>query len=102
MWIIILFDLPMKTPENRKNYRSYLSEIKNLGFNREQFSVYSRQVETKDKCEALRSNVLRICKSTMGKTIILSLSDKQFTRTTFLSEGERQIKKTVSQQLSFF
>lgn len=42
MRLILFFDLPQQTDNDRRRYRSFVKNLKELGFIRVQYSVYSR------------------------------------------------------------
>ena len=42
MWVIVMFDLPTKTKEERKDYALCRKSLEFFGFVRHQYSVYMR------------------------------------------------------------
>ena len=42
MWLIILYDLPTETAEQRKKAAKFHKDLQSLGFSMFQFSVYIR------------------------------------------------------------
>ena len=46
MWLIILFDLPVETVNERRAYTFFREKLKQLGFSRFQKSVYIRWEES--------------------------------------------------------
>jgi CRISPR-associated protein Cas2 len=60
MRIIAIFDLPMITNEEKRNYRKFVKYLKNEGYIRIQYSVYSKLCINNNSCitaaKKLRSN----------------------------------------------
>lgn len=97
MWMIVMFDLPVLTKQERKAATDFRNKLLDLGFEMSQFSVYIRfctgyaQVETYSKhVEAALPEG--------GKVNILQLTDKQYERIlTFHGQVKDPPKKTPDQ-----
>lgn len=100
MVLLLCFDLPRNTPEERKEANKYRKRLVELGFLMKQFSVYEREIRrfaTKDK-------VIDILKSELPASGAITLyllpdevNDGQLT--ILGSEGLRTIRRP---QLLFF
>ena len=53
MWLIAMFDLPVETAENRRDYVRFARPLKD-GFMMLQFSVYARFIPSEEAAEAHR------------------------------------------------
>ncbi len=99
MRIMVFFDLPTKTAENRRNYRKFRKELIKNGFFMLQESVYCRMVlnQTAEK-NAIAG--IRKVKPPEGLVQVLSVTEKQYSKMeylvgnsvkTFLDSDERTI-----------
>jgi len=88
MRIIVFFDLPTQTLENRREYSKFRRYLIKNGFMMLQESVYCKialnQTATEIICNDLRKN-----KPLKGLVQVLSVTEKQFSRIEFLI-GESQ------------
>ena len=77
MWMMVLFDLPVMTKEERKvatNFRKFLLD---QGFEMAQYSVYMRFCSGKEQADTYTRRVERRVPST-GKVHIVFLTDRQY------------------------
>jgi CRISPR-associated protein Cas2 len=77
MWMMVLFDLPVITPEERKAASGFRKSLLDQGFHMSQFSVYYRLISGK---EALDGYIKTIQKQLpkKGKVDIIAITDKQY------------------------
>lgn len=77
MWIIILYDLPTHTAEERKVYAEFRKNILEEGFTMFQFSIYTRPCPSRENADV---HIIRVEKilPPRGKVGILTITDKQF------------------------
>lgn len=102
MRIMVLFDLPVTTPEGRKEAAKFRNFLLNDGYNMLQFSVYSRICSGPD---ATQKHIVRINKNLppQGSVRLLTVTEKQYSKMMFLlGEPTIQEKFVVSEQLTFF
>lgn len=79
MRILVFFDLPTLTPEDRKNYRQFRKKLIKSGFFMLQESVYCRMVLNKSaEKNAIAS--IKQAKPPSGLVQILSVTEKQFSK----------------------
>ena len=101
MWIMVFFDLPTQTKEDRKLASRLREQLLNDGFTMFQFSIYLRHC-------ASRENALVHIKRTKnnlppnGKVGILEITDKQFGRMELFHGKVESKKPNVVQQLELF
>ena len=101
MWMIVLFDLPVTAPNDRKKATLFRKSLLDQGFHMSQFSVYYRLLPGK---EALDSYIKDIQTQLppKGKVDIISITDKQYEGiVSFSGKIKEKTKKTPTQLLLF-
>ena len=83
MRVIVFFDLPTITGENRRNYRKFRKGLIKNGFYMLQESVYCRMVVNQSAEKNLCESIKRI-KPPEGFVMMLSVTEKQFSRAEFI------------------
>lgn len=79
MWMMVMFDLPVVLPEERKAAHDFRLALLDLGFEMSQWSVYVRFCTSPAQVETLCRNVERVLPEG-GKVNILQFTDKQYER----------------------
>lgn len=79
VWLIVLFDLPTATSEERTDYRHFREFLLDDGFAMLQFSVYARH------CASDENAIVHIRRTQAvlppdGEVRVLTMTDKQFGR----------------------
>lgn len=77
MWMMVMFDLPTATKEERKRYSDFRNILLDNGFRMSQYSVYFRFCGERECC----NKYVRIIKQNApseGDISILFFTDKQF------------------------
>jgi CRISPR-associated protein Cas2 len=101
VWVIVMFDLPTDTPQDRKQYTIFRKHLLNDGFVMMQFSVYMRHCASDENA---RVHAKRI-KSRLppdGEVRIMKITDKQFGRIeVFYGDKHKKIEQAPD-QLSLF
>lgn len=101
MWLIVMFDLPTETKEDRKKYTKFRKFILNDGFTMMQFSVYKRHCFNWDN-SVVHINRIKNALPESGEIRILSMTDKQFGRMEiFYGPRPGKIEKAPEQLLLF-
>lgn len=79
MWLMVMFDLPTLTSEERSDYRHFHDFLLNEGFIRLQYSVYARHCGSDENGTV---HIERVQKALPpdGEVRIMSFTDKQFAR----------------------
>lgn len=93
MRVLVFFDLPTTTSEERRNYREFRKGLLKNGFYMLQESVYCRMVLNQSAEHNVRE-ALRKIKPPNGIVMILSVTEKQF------SNADIIVGKTKSYTLS--
>jgi CRISPR-associated protein Cas2 len=101
MWILVMFDLPTDTKQQRKDATRFRNFLLDEGFERSQFSVYARFVNGK---EAFQTRVNRIERNLpeMGDVQVLNFTDRQYRDIVHFSDQGRQKARENPQQLVMF
>lgn len=77
MRMIIFFDLPVNTSEDRRNYRKFSKFLKINGFIMMQESVYSKLLLNPSAKVAMESKV-RSAAPPIGKLFMMTITEKQY------------------------
>lgn len=77
MWILVMFDLPTLTKQERKQAHDFRNFLLDEGFEMSQFSVYLRHTSSREKGYAMAKRIVKKVPA-MGKISILFFTDKQF------------------------
>ena len=83
MRVLVLFDLPTLTAEDRRNYRLFRKGLLKNGFYMLQESVYCRMVLNQSAEQNVKEAIKRI-KPPDGLVMILSVTEKQFSKAEFI------------------
>ena len=87
MRMILMFDMPVETAEERKAYRKFRKFLIKEGFIMHQFSVYSKLLLNNSANNALLER-LKVNNPKKGSITLLTVTEKQFSRMIYLN-GER-------------
>ena len=77
MWLITMFDLPVKTKKDRKVYAIFRKSLLEQGFSMIQFSVYVRFCASEELAQKHRK-AIRATLPERGQVRIITLTDRQF------------------------
>lgn len=77
MWMMVMFDLPVTEPEERKRATVFRNYLLDEGFEMSQFSVYFRFCGTREKTGPFVKRIKQHAPPD-GKISILLFTDKQF------------------------
>lgn len=78
MWVLVMFDLPVDTAQQRKAATDFRHSLLDLGFERCQYSVYLRFVEGREQATTTTRRVEMVLPPG-GKVYVLYFTDKQYT-----------------------
>jgi CRISPR-associated protein Cas2 len=101
MWLMVTFDLPVETKENKRDYRRFVDFLEDNGYSRIQYSIYVRPTSTYDNTEV---HARRIAENLppRGEVRVFRFTDKQWGRTACYHHGDLSIPEEEPQQLTFF
>lgn len=77
MWILVFFDLPTQTKQDKKAYQDFRDKLKRDGFTMFQFSIYIRHCASRENMDVHIRRVYSFLPE-YGKVGILCITDKQF------------------------
>lgn len=84
MRLMIMFDLPTDTAEDRRNYRKFRKNLINEGFLMIQYSVYCRVCVTKKSAEFLEQKLSAIAPK-KGLIQSFMMTEKQYSDMHFIA-----------------
>ncbi|MBT4702151.1 MAG: CRISPR-associated endonuclease Cas2 [Rhodospirillaceae bacterium] len=77
LWMIVMFDLPVVEPEERKAATRFRNSLLDQGFHMAQFSIYYRLLSGRDAAQALERKISASVPAE-GSVNILTITDKQY------------------------
>lgn len=95
MRIILFFDLPMITEDDKRIYTRFRKELVRNGYMMLQFSVYSKICTNR---EAAVNNILKIKKNVPenGSIRILLVTEKQYSKMEIILGGKSRIENILT------
>lgn len=79
MWIVVMFDLPVLTDKNKRDYTRFRQKLLKDGFTMLQYSVYARHCASAENISVHRQRVT-LAIPEEGEVRLIKLTDKQFGR----------------------
>ncbi|MDO5721974.1 MAG: CRISPR-associated endonuclease Cas2 [Actinomycetaceae bacterium] len=101
VWTMVMFDVPVKTKEQRRHATRFRNLLMDMGFGRVQYSVYVRY----KPAGGSSVRALRIIRSNIppgGKVRILFLTDQQWASSKRFQGVEQETRDETPEQLVFF
>lgn len=77
MWLVAMFDLPVLTPENKRDYVRFRKTLLKAGFMRLQLSVYARYIVSEEAAAVHRATIKRSLPP-RGQVRVIAITDYQF------------------------
>lgn len=77
MWVLVTFDLPVKTREARQQATRFRNDLLDLGFSMKQFSVYMKFCGTRETVNSLKDQIGAIVPES-GTVFLIAFTDKQY------------------------
>ncbi len=101
VWMVVMFDLPTETSEDRRRYAQFRKVLLKDGFMMLQFSVYGRHCPSEENAEVHEKRVVWALPP-KGNVRIIKVTEKQYARMkTFYGKAPRKTEEPPL-QLSFF
>lgn len=101
MWMMVMFDLPVGTKEERRKATDFRNSLLDLGFERAQYSVYIRFCKGKEQVETYARYVEGAVPE-YGSVNLLSITDKQYENIVRFSKGRKKGRQKKPDQLALF
>ncbi len=99
MWMLVMFDLPVLTAQERREATRFRNHLKNLGFEMSQLSVYLRWCGSRERVKALAGQVQQGLPQG-GEVRILTFTDRQYEDIISFQGKKREKKKVKMRQLT--
>lgn len=93
MWLVVMFDLPTNTKQERKDSSGFRVMLLDSGFSMMQYSIYQKYFGSNAELSAMR-NRIKNCIPVFGEVRTIGITDKQFG----LMEVYQSSKKTPPEQ----
>ena len=91
-----MFDLPVQTRKDRKEYSRFRNYLLDCGFEMSQFSVYFRLASSKDRVMMFERRIANQV-PVNGKVQIISITDKQYENIKLFRGGDALIPEKPMQ-----
>lgn len=101
MWMMVLFDLPVGTREERRRATQFRNFLLDRGFEMSQFSVYLRFFGGREQAEA-QVKAIEKAVPKAGTISILFFTDKQFEQSITFTGRARKAGPKKPEQLALF
>lgn len=103
MWVMIAFDLPTQTKQERKRYSNFRKDLLSNGFSMLQFSVYIKCMPTMKTAKSIIEKIGPLTPEG-GEAKFFLITDKQFgeTKTYYGSRRIKDDKTPKYEQLLLF
>jgi CRISPR-associated protein Cas2 len=96
MRLILFFDLPSETKEDRKQYRIFVKNLIKLGYIRMQNSVLTKIVNVQTKVEREHDKIIKILPK-YGDIRIMSVTENQYQKTKILL-GAKTLNEEINEK----
>jgi CRISPR-associated protein Cas2 len=100
-WVLVFFDLPVGTPEERRDATNFRKDLIKDGYFMVQFSVYARPCGTADRVET-QVRRLKIKIPAQGEVRGLMISDAQWGRMIIMRSQQKADAEKMPAQMQFF
>jgi len=101
MWVMVMFDLPVVSADDRKQATEFRNRLLNLGFEMVQFSVYARRAESMSRSGGYVHEIEEALPEG-GRVQMIEFTDKQYERIKSF-QGRKKLKNSLSvYQLDLF
>ncbi len=99
MWLFVMFDLPVKETDERREYSRFHTRLIAEGFSMLQYSVYARYFPSEEASVAYRQRVREVLPKG-GEVRLLSVTDRQFGKMQiFFARTRKKAEKKPEQLL---
>ncbi|TBW20916.1 CRISPR-associated endonuclease Cas2 [Arcanobacterium bovis] len=101
MWCVVMFDLPTKTAQDKREYSRFRNSLLDIGFSRVQYSVYAHYSPT----GLIGTRLVKAIKANLpvgGEVRIYHLTDKQWAKAIRFSNHHEELPDPEPEQLMIF
>jgi CRISPR-associated protein Cas2 len=97
MWVMVMFDLPVVSADDRKQATEFRNRLLDLGFEMVQFSVYARRADSTSRSGCYLQEI-EAALPEGGKVQMIEFTDRQYERIrSFKGRNKCKSKLTVDQ-----
>ena len=96
-----MFDLPVETTENRRDYTRFRKALLKDGFMMLQFSVYARFIPSEEAAEAHRRTI-KSCIPSLGQVRLMAITDHQFAKMEVFFGKKPRAPEDIPEQILLF
>jgi CRISPR-associated protein Cas2 len=101
MWLFAMFDLPVETKAQRREYAQFRKKLLGAGFTMLQYSVYAKHLASQEASESLRGKV-HAALPPHGQVRLLAVTDHQFGKMEVYFGKKRQPVEAPPMQITLF
>ncbi len=101
MWLFVLFDLPVLTKDQRRDYTIFRKHLLKRGFTMLQFSVYAKHLPSEEAAEPLKAQV-KAALPPKGQVRVMAITDHQFGKMEVFFGKKRRRVEDPPLQISLF
>lgn len=101
VWLFAMFDLPVDSMENRRQYTRFRKVLLNKGFGMLQYSVYARHLSSEEAADSLKL-ALRTALPAEGQVRLIAVTDHQFGKMEVYFGKKRTSAEEPPLQISLF
>ena len=101
MWLLVFFDLPTETKNDRRAYADFRKGLIRDGFTMFQFSIYVRHCASMENAEVHKRRIKSILPE-YGHVGVMCVTDKQFESIEIFCGTRASKPKTIPLQLELF
>jgi CRISPR-associated protein Cas2 len=101
MWLIAMYDLPIETMENRRDYTRFRKALLKDGFMMLQLSVYARFIPSEEAAEAHRRTI-KSCIPPLGQVRLMAITDIQFAKMEVFFGKKPRSPEDIPEQILLF
>ena len=101
MWLFVMFDLPVVTKDQRRDYSRFRKRLQSKGFTMLQFSVYAKHLPSEEAAEPLKNHV-KAALPPKGQVRVMAVTDHQFGKMEVFVGPKRKRVEDPPLQISLF
>jgi CRISPR-associated protein Cas2 len=100
MWLIAIFDLPVKTKVQRKDASDYRKLLLEKGFQMAQLSVYFKYCHDKEQADVVTRDISKVVPKG-GRVDVIAITDRQYAGIVTIRDSAR-VRRENPSQLALF
>lgn len=101
MWLFAMFDLPMTSQSQKKQYAQFRRLLLDEGFSRVQYSVYARYCRSEQRSKSVKAHIRQGLPDD-GQVRLMLVTDRQFAKMeVFFGKGRRATEDPPTQYMLF-